>query len=324
MQIPSGSITPISPQRKVEEEFEFGVSLSPNGRQGVHVVWHDRELARVEVFALDGSTSPITLTSAIGRYSLPSFSSRGDSVVFNRGSADTLSGPLYNQGAGIYVVDLAVGESGLVTGVKEAPRLVTSGSRATFSQDGSSLLVQRGSRLVQVPLQGGEEKVLATGNYATMISPSPDLVWVAFVEFSEAYLAPLQLGPNGEAMQLSTKPGFTPKDLRRLSPNGGDLLSWPPQGDSKQVSFLLGATFYSLSPLDAFSCPADESNQYGVQCVASKAAAIDLSLEVETNIPQTSVVFDNAILVCCLNAHRLFSCLFWLKYPLHLGHHGRR
>lgn len=151
--------------------------------------------------------------------------------------------------------------------------------------------------MVQVYLDGRAERVLASGRYTTSISVSPDLGRVAFVDFDEVYLAPLRLGAGGEPMELVTKPGSTPEGLRKLNPNGGDLISWPVEGSSKSVGFLLGAKLFTVSPDDAFACPGDESNDYGVECVVSKTTSFDLSLTVTTSIPQTSLVLDNALLV---------------------------
>jgi len=281
--------------RDTTQEFEFGISASPTGREAAQVVWNDVSLGRVEVVSLDGVVAPLVLTTEIGRYAFPSFSPTGNKVVFTKRSSDSLSGPLYTQRTGIYVVDLVVDESsGRVTGVDSPPRLITTGTRATFAAAGNSLLVQRGTQVVQVFLDGSAgDRVLTTCKYCTSTSVSPDLAFVAYVDLFELYLAPLTSFP----LELSSKPGFTPPEVRRLSPNGGDYLSWPAEGISATVSFLLGATLNLIDTKAVFSCPAGEDNDYGLACVQSLTTAIDLSITVQTNIPQTSLVLDNALLV---------------------------
>jgi len=286
----------------------------------------------IEIFTLDNSASPIRVTTSIGRYGSPSFSLDGKSLVFTRHSSDTLSGPFYAKDSGIYTVSLQIEKDGKIVGIKAEPKYITSGSKAIFSStNNGSLIVERYNQVAQVFLDGKPEQTLVQSKYTYSISVSPDLKYVAFIDFSELYLAPLTLGPNGEALQISTKPGETTAGLRRLSKSGGAYFSWPVQGfflffsffffpfffffsffyffffyfiyykkqigDSSKISWLLGATFYTVSTSSVNNCSADESNKYGLDCIIALTSSIDLSFEVETNIPGTLVAFDNAVIL---------------------------
>ena len=286
------------PSRNTLQEFEFSVAASPSGLQAVQVVWNDVSMGYVQLITLDGSLPPITLTNEIGRYGFPAFSVQGDQVVFSRFGADTLTGPLYGLDSGIFVATLEVDKNtGLATSVAAAPVRVTRGDKATFSANGQTVLVERFGSVTEVTLSTKAERTLVTSSYATSISVSPDLAFVSFIEMYELYIAPLVLGPNGVAMELSTKPGFTPANLRRFTPNGGDYLSWPPEGSSKAIYWITAATLYSLVPADLFNCPGDVFNDFALSCAVSLTTQISLSLTVPTNIAPTSLVFDNAVLV---------------------------
>lgn len=248
-------------------DFEFEPSFSPDGKYVVYTTWSDEfkgSVKRADVRS--GRFS--TLTDEKGFYYSPSYSSKGDRIVFRKGRGNDVLGQTYGKGGGIYVMSANGGSKTLVTDNGIKPKFNADDSRVFFQSS------ENGKKAYKsVNVNGGGEVTHYTSGYATQFEPSPDGRWMAFTEFFNVYITPMML--TGSAQDLSSGNKSIP--LTRLTKDAGSYIHW--SNDSKRLFWTLGEQYYAQDVKNAF--PFVDGAAQGSREVAPDSLSIGLKLKAD-------------------------------------------
>ena len=248
-------------------DFEFEPSFSPDGKYVVYTTWSDEfkgSVKRADVRS--GRFS--TLTDEKGFYYSPSYSSKGDRIVFRKGRGNDVLGQTYGKGGGIYVMSANGGSKTLVTDNGIKPKFNADDSRIFFQSS------ENGKKAYKsVNVNGGGEVTHYTSGYATQFEPSPDGRWMAFTEFFNVYITPMML--TGSAQDLSSGNKSIP--LTRLTKDAGSYIHW--SNDSKRLFWTLGEQYYAQDVKNAF--PFVDGAAQGSREVAPDSLSIGLKLKAD-------------------------------------------
>ena len=248
-------------------DFEFEPSFSPDGKYVVYTTWSDEfkgSVKRADVRS--GRFS--TLTDEKGFYYSPSYSSKGDRIVFRKGRGNDVLGQTYGKGGGIYVMSANGGSKTLVTDNGIKPKFNADDSRIFFQSS------ENGKKAYKsVNVNGGGEVTHYTSGYATQFEPSPDGRWMAFTEFFNVYITPMML--TGSAQDLSSGNKSIP--LTRLTKDAGSYIHW--SNDSKRLFWTLGEQYYAQDVKNAF--PFVNGAAQGSREVAPDSLSIGLKLKAD-------------------------------------------
>ncbi len=248
-------------------DFEFEPSFSPDGKYVVYTTWSDEfkgSVKRADVRS--GRFS--TLTDEKGFYYSPSYSSKGDRIVFRKGRGNDVLGQTYGKGGGIYVMSANGGSKTLVTDNGIKPKFNADDSRVFFQSS------ENGKKAYKsVNVNGGGEVTHYTSGYATQFEPSPDRRWMAFTEFFNVYITPMML--TGSAQDLSSGNKSIP--LTRLTKDAGSYIHW--SNDSKRLFWTLGEQYYAQDVKNAF--PFVDGAAQGSREVAPDSLSIGLKLKAD-------------------------------------------
>ena len=181
------------------------------------------------------------LVSRPGHYTEPSFSPDGARIVYRRTSGDDERGESFGTETGIYVVDVATGDTHFVQSSGLEPRFDSRGERIFFRD-------RRGDKSIfaSVNLEGQNEIVHLESDNATQIVASPDDQWIAFAERFKVFVAPFPR--TGRPVSLGPKATTFP--VAEISKDTGFYLHW--SGDSRVLRFSLGPELYSVRLDDVF------------------------------------------------------------------------
>ncbi len=243
--LPNGTPRRLSKQN---DHFEFFPQFSRDGNRIVFTTWDDAKLGSVRTLDVRSGKETV-LTNAPGKYLDPAFSPDGKQVAFVKSKGGYLTTPWYGLETGVYTVN-ADG--------KAAPHLVTEdGSAPQFGKDSATVYVTRTKHtgevdwttsLVRIKLDKSEaEQPVATGEFVSDFSLSPDGAWLAYQERFHSYVMPLPLA--GKAVTIGPKAEALP--VRQLDVNEGDYLHW--SGDSSKLHFSLGDELYTTELKNAFA-----------------------------------------------------------------------
>lgn len=222
-------------------DFEFEPKFSPDGKSIIYTTWSDEFKGAIKRTDLKmGKT--ITLTDEKGYYYSPSFSNKGDKIVFRKGSGNETLGSTYGKNTGIFTMSANGGPKTLVT---------ENGIRPLFNADDSRIYFQgsEGGKKAfkSVDLNGGNEHTHYTSQYATQFVPSPDGKWMAFTELFNVYITPMIT--TGSALDLSANNKSIP--LTKVTKDAGTNLHW--SADSKKLFWTLGEQYYQREIKNTFS-----------------------------------------------------------------------
>jgi imidazolonepropionase-like amidohydrolase/Tol biopolymer transport system component len=248
-------------------DFEFEPSFSPDGKYVVYTTWSDEfkgSIKRADV----RSGRFTTLTDEKGFYYSPSYSSKGDRVVFRKGRGNDVLGQTYGKGGGIYVMSANGGAKTLVTDNGIKPKFNSDDSRIFFQSSDNGKKAYK-----SVGVNGGGEITHYTSGYATQFEPSPDGRWMAFSEFFNVYITPMML--TGSAQDLSSGNKAIP--LTRLTKDAGSYIHW--SNDSKRLFWTLGEQYYAQDVKNAF--PFVEGAAQGSREIAPDSLSIGLKLKAD-------------------------------------------
>eukprot|EP00735_Rhodelphis_limneticus_P002371 TRINITY_DN1321_c0_g1::TRINITY_DN1321_c0_g1_i1::g.20035::m.20035 TRINITY_DN1321_c0_g1::TRINITY_DN1321_c0_g1_i1::g.20035 ORF type:complete len:1153 (+),score=393.41,sp/Q3SGT4/TOLB_THIDA/27.36/5e-06,Amidohydro_5/PF13594.1/1e-11,Amidohydro_5/PF13594.1/5.1e+03,PD40/PF07676.7/1.3e+03,PD40/PF07676.7/1.7e+03,PD40/PF07676.7/2.8e+02,PD40/PF07676.7/0.00012,PD40/PF07676.7/24,PD40/PF07676.7/2.8e+03,PD40/PF07676.7/2.4,PD40/PF07676.7/2.4,PD40/PF07676.7/1.2e+04,PD40/PF07676.7/2.2e+03,PD40/PF07676.7/3.6e+03,Ami len=252
---------PVRLAKNDQTDFEFCPTFSADGTKVVQTTWNDQALSTVQIVTVEtGAVQQLTLET--GRYTDPVLSPDGNHVAVTRVSSDELSGITHGRNPGVYLVDT---KSSAMTKLGSS-----NGQTLGFSKDGSSVFVFRGSDVVAIKVADGSETVLASGSYITEIVPSPDMKYVAFVEFYHVYIVPLTVG-----MSLTSHPERAPEGVVRVSAIGGRSPRW---ADDSTLMFTLGADLYTVPAATILNkCGATSSGpSFNIDCAVESGIALSL------------------------------------------------
>ncbi len=222
-------------------DFEFEPKFSPDGKVVVYTTWSDEfkgAIKRSEVKT--GKT--VSLTDEKGYYYSPSYSNKGDKIVFRKGVGNEVLGLTYGKNTGIFVMPANGGAKTLVLDNGIKPQFNTDDSRIYYQGSESGRKAFK-----SVDLSGGNERTHYTSQYATQFSPSPDGKWMAFTELFNAYITPMI--NTGSALDLSTGNKSIP--LAKVTKDAGSYLHW--SGDSNKLLWTLGEKYYNREIKNSFT-----------------------------------------------------------------------
>lgn len=262
----------VAPQAKVgrvtsDERFEHFPSWSRDGRTIVCTTFDDDDLSRVQLIdAQSGAARQLDLPK--GHWAAPCLSPDGRWLVLEKRGGGGLVSPLWSSDPGVWRVEVA--------DPKNAKRISKDGGEPQFGAASDRVyLVKRaggaesdGVSLVSMDLDGGEERVHATSDWAVELAVSPDGRWIAFSERYRAYIAPLV--ETGRPVKLA--PGAKSHPVVKISDNAGENLHF--SGDSRRVHHSLGRT---LSTVDLAPVLADLAA--GKAVAEAKASRLDIGFD---------------------------------------------
>ena len=222
-------------------DFEFEPKFSPDGKFVIYTTWSDEFKGAIKRTDLKTGKT-ISLTDEKGYYYSPSYSTKGDKIVFRKGSGNETLGLTYGKNTGIFVMPANGGTKTL---------LLDNGIRPQFNSDDTRVFYQgydSGKKAFKsVDLNGGNERTHYTSQYATQFAPSPDGKWMAFTELFNAYITPMVTA--GTALDLSAGNKAIP--LTKVTKDAGTYLHW--SADSKKLLWTLGEKYYNREIKNTFS-----------------------------------------------------------------------
>lgn len=281
-----------APQRLTANQgvYEYQPGFSPDGRKLLYTVWSDADLVTIRERDL-ASGSERAITTKPGFYYGPKYSPDGQRIVFSRSSGSGMTGALWSDERGIYVVSTRGGTP---------RRIARSGSSPQFSADGARVFYFSGGglskKLMSVGLDGEEPREVFDLKYPNLVSISPDGKWVAFTELFNAYVAPLP--QTGGSIALSRDSKAIP--VTQVSRDAGSYLHWA--ADSKSLHWVVGDEYFSRDLKDLFAflpgapkeLPRPES-----------AKGVKLGLTAQVDVPREVVAFTNARIITMRDAERM-------------------
>ncbi len=278
--LPSGEPQRLTTQTR---DFEFYPRFSPDGSHLVYTTWNDASLGTVRILALDEGPKEEgrVLSTVPGHYIDPVISPDGTKVVFERIGGGWLTSPLWSRDQGIFLVS---------TDGSQAPRRVTRrGHRPQFGKNSDRVFLQRTRtepeadhrELFSVDLEGNDERLHVTSDWATEYSISGNGRWLAFIERFHVYVLPLV--STGDVVHLSPDQKALP--MLRATEEAGQWIHFGSKSDT--LHWTLGDRFYSLPiSMEALSDPKDTARP--------QASATHIGMEIPHDQPTGMIALRNA------------------------------
>jgi imidazolonepropionase-like amidohydrolase/Tol biopolymer transport system component len=223
-----------------DQALQFFPSFSRDGQWIVYTTWTDADKGRVRVIKPDGTGGRDVVTTP-GHYVEPAFSPDGQKIVYRHAGGDQSRGPLFSEGAGIYVVPTAGGEPLLAREGGSDPEFDHTGTRLYVREfrNNANTLLSVGVPTAASPLPGRDEIEHIRSPNATEYAISPDGEWIAFEERFRTFVAPFPR--TGRVVDISPTTAAYP--VQRISRDTGFFLHW--SGDSSRVYWTLGPELFS-------------------------------------------------------------------------------
>jgi imidazolonepropionase-like amidohydrolase/Tol biopolymer transport system component len=229
--------------------FELFPAWSRDGRRLAFVRWTDAGLGHIHLVDGAGGRSQ-AVTRDPGHYRLPQFSPDGASLVFERGTGNALTSPLWIVAPGIYRMPAAGGTMVRIDEAGRDPHFGAAGDRIYFNRPAENDDNGRARELVSVDWNGADPRVHARARYATRMTVSPSGRWLAFRENFHVYVLPM---PPGGAVDVSRETKAVP--LRRVTEVGGEFLNWS-TGDA--LTWTVGPALHAVDVARLPAVPADD------------------------------------------------------------------
>jgi Tol biopolymer transport system component len=224
-----------------DKNLEINPSFSHDGKWIVYAAWNDDAMGAIYKVAAKGGT-PVKLTTKMGHYVEPSFSSDDKKIVYHKISGDNLRGNTYSKETGIFWIPAEGGTGTLVTEEGSIPLFNKAGDRIfLISNEGDN------TALISVGLNGQQRRVHMTSENAQEILPSPDEKWIALVERYNAYIAVFP--KTGAPVSISNTESDYP--MKRVTRDAGTYTNW--SADSKKLFWSLGPQLYSRELTNTFN-----------------------------------------------------------------------
>jgi Tol biopolymer transport system component/imidazolonepropionase-like amidohydrolase len=253
-----------------DAHFEYQPSFSADGRKLLYTTWSDADRGAIRELDL-ASGQAKTLSAEPGFYYGPRYSNDGRRIAFVRASGGSLTGSLWTQNRGVFVMN-ADGS--------EVRKLADGGVDPQFAADGSRVFYLAGGELEKtlksIGVYGEKPRDVLKLKYPNFVSLSPDGRQVAFTELFNAYVAPLPA--TGGVIELSKDSEAVP--VTKLGP--ANYLHW--SADSKSLHWLVGDRYYTRA------------------LSGSRDAGIGVGLHVASDAPTDTFAFTGARIVTMRNA----------------------
>ena len=262
-------------------DFEFEPKISNDGKYVIYTTWNDELKGAIKRTDLK-SGKTITLTDEKGFYYSPSYSNKGDKIIFRKGIGNDVLGYAYGRGTGIFIMPANGGAKTLVSDNGIKPQFNTDDTRIYFQGN------EGGKRAFKsVDLNGGNERTHYTSTYVTQFTPSPDGKWMAFTELFNVYITPMVT--VGTPLELSSTNKSIP--LTRVTADGGTYIHW--SNDSQKLFWTLGEQYFSREISSAFNF-SDSGNQ---SVRKPDTAGLSIGLKLKSDAPTGLLALKGARIV---------------------------
>ncbi|WP_214229288.1 amidohydrolase family protein [Pedobacter sp. B4-66] len=262
-------------------DFEFEPDISPDGKSVIYTTWSDEFKGAIKKADLkSGKTVP--LTEEKGFYYSPTYSTKGDKIVYRKGVGNDVLGYAYGRGTGIFTMTADGAGKTLVS---------ESGIKPQFNKDDSRIFFQgyeNGKKAFKsVDLNGGKPLTHYTSTYVTQFCPSPDGKWMAFTELFNAYITPMVT--TGAPLDLSSTNKAIP--LTRVTKDAGTYLHW--SNDGSKLLWTLGEQYFSREIKNTFTFI-----EGAPQTIPPPdSTGISIGLRVKTDIPDGITALKGARII---------------------------
>lgn len=258
-------------------DFEFEPAFSPDGRFVVYVNWSDELRGSIKRADLK-SGKTITLSDEKGFYYSPQYSTKGDKIVFRKGSGNDVLGYNYGRGTGIFIIPANGGSKTLVSDNGIKPSFNNSDTRIYFQSyaDGKKALKS-------IDLNGANERMHFTSQYANQFTVSPDNKWLAFNELFNVYITPMI--NVGVAQDASAGNKAIP--VAKVTTDGGTYMQW--STDSKNLHWTLGPKYFTIDVNSAFNFDGSKPK--------TQASSVDINLTLKSDVPSGIVALKGARII---------------------------
>ena len=276
------------------ENREYSPAFSPDGKSVFFISWTDSGLGSIRKVSASGGRSKAVLSTP-GHYVDLSVSSDGKTLLFAKLSGSSLTNPYWGKKPGIYTYTLDDEAATFVGKRGRSPHFGPNGR--IYATERVSSAVGRGSddassALISMNRAGEDVKTHASSPLATVILISPDGQHVAYREAGRLYVAALPM--TGRSIDLSSiannASGPAAYATERVSAPGGEFINW--SADSTRVSWSVGPKLMSYNVDESLGTSTNQAMEVA-----------DLSLSVESDRPDGTVVFTNAHVVTMNGAH---------------------
>jgi imidazolonepropionase-like amidohydrolase/Tol biopolymer transport system component len=272
-ELPSGT-----PERLTNGlDFEFEPAFSPDGKYVVYTTWSDELRGAIKRTDFK-SGKTITLSDEKGFYYSPQYSTKGDKIVFRKGSGNDVLGYNYGRGTGIFMMPANGGAKTLISDNGIRPQFNNTDTRIYFQSfaDGKKALKS-------IDLSGANERTHFTSQYANQFVISPDNKWVAFNELFNVYITPMI--NVGTAQDASAGNKAIP--VTKVTSDGGTYIQW--SADSKNLHWTLGPKYFTVDVNSAFN--------FDGTTPKTEASSIDINLVLKSDIPTGIVALKGARII---------------------------
>ena len=282
--------------------FALAPAFSPDGSRVAYATWSDTEGGRIRTVGRNGRGERVVVQRR-GHYTQPSWSPDGERLVYRSVGGNSIRGETYGERTGVYIVHAEGGE----------PRHVTDmGGTPSFDATGERILLNQGSRLVSVDLDGSDEITHLQGENVTDIAVSPDGEWVAFAERYHAYVAAFPR--TGRTVSLSGSTSAYP--VARISRDAGMYLHWSRNPGARArasasaavqesdwaVHWTLGPEYFSRDLGSTFAFLATSApGAAEFETPEPEAAGVDISFMATTPKPSGTLVLTGARIITMAN-----------------------
>lgn len=262
-------------------DFEFEPKISPDGKSVIYTTWSDDLKGAIKKTDLK-SGKTIALTDEKGFYYSPSFSAKGDKIIFRKGIGNDVLGYAYGRGTGIFTMPATGGPKTLI---------IDNGIKPQFNADDTRIYFQgyeNGKKAFKsVDLNGGNERTHYTSAYATQFNPSPDGKWMAFTELFNVYITPMVT--TGTPLDLSADNKAIP--LNRITKDGGTYLHW--SNDSNNLFWTLGEQYFSKSVKSIF----DPTDGFSKNTLVADSTGLSIGLRLKSDSPDGMTALKGARII---------------------------
>lgn len=267
-------------------DFELFPAFSRDGSQIVYVSWDDARLGELRVVGAAGGEAR-TISKAPGHFRRPQFSPDGRSVVYEAGGGGGLTSDSWGGSPGIYLLDIASGETRRITPDGTEPHFGATSDRVYFSRGSGGKLA-----LVSSDLSGEAERTHASGEMVSGYALAPDGKTLAFRQNYAAFVMPFMAG----AVDLGAGRGGGALPAVQVSEGGATFLQWSHSG--RQLNWSLGPVVYSADAARAISSgPVTKADAK----FAPPKTGVAISLSAPADKPSGMVAFTNARIVTMAN-----------------------
>ncbi|WP_449440418.1 amidohydrolase family protein [Pedobacter steynii] len=262
-------------------DFEFEPDISPDGKFVIFTTWSDEFKGAIKRADLkSGKTIP--LTEEKGLYYSPSYSTKGDKIVYRKGVGNDVLGYAYGRGTGIFT--MAADGSGKTL-------ISENGIKPQFNKDDTRIFFQGNEdgkkAFKSVDLNGGNPRTHYTSTYVTQFCPSPDGKWMAFTELFNVYITPMVI--TGSPLDLSSANKTIP--LTRVTKDAGTYLHW--SNDGSKLQWTLGEQYFSREIKNSFNF-VDGAPQ---TIPPPDSTGISIGLRLKTDVPDGITALKGARII---------------------------